>query len=201
MTLKRDHENTTERDFSVGRASVVRFSSSCTGKLLERMVNTRLTWHLESKNIYANEQAGFRQNLSTEDQVTYIAQKIEDGFQNKQHTLTVWIDMEKAFDKVWKDGLRLKLRETGVCGNMFKWISQYLNNRKARVRVDGEYSTKKVLREGVPQGGVLSPTLFLVFINDIMKDMPQKIQGAIYADDLVLWCSDEHLTPARYRMQ
>ena len=62
---------------------------SCTGKLLERMVNTRLTWHLESKNIYANEQAGFRQNLSTEDQVTYIAQKIEDGFQNKQHTLRV----------------------------------------------------------------------------------------------------------------
>ena len=70
---------------------------SCIGKLLERMVNTRLTWHLERNNIYANEQAGFRQNLSTEDQVTYIAQKIEDGFQKKQHTLTVWIDMEKGF--------------------------------------------------------------------------------------------------------
>ena len=174
---------------------------SCTGKLLERMVNTRLTWHLESKNIYANEQAGFRQNLSTEDQVTYIAQKTEDGFQKKEHTLTVWIDMEKAFDKVWKDGLRLKLRKVGVCRNMFKWISQYLNNRKARVHVDGQQSSKKVLREGVPQGGVLSPTLFLVFINDIMKDMPQKIQGAIYADDLVLWCSEEYLTTARYRIQ
>ena len=174
---------------------------SCTGKLLERMVNTRLTWHLEGRNIYANEQAGFRKNLSTEDQVTYIAQKIEDGFQKKQHTLTVWIDMEKAFDKVWKDGLRLKLRESGVCGNMFRWISQYLNNRKARVHVDGEYSKKKVLREGVPQGGVLSPTLFLVFINDIMKDMSNRIQGAIYADDLVLWCSEEYLTTARFRMQ
>ena len=62
---------------------------SCTGKLLERMVNTRLTWHLENNNIYANEQAGSRQNLSTEDQITYIAQKIEDGFQKKEHTLTV----------------------------------------------------------------------------------------------------------------
>ena len=116
---------------------------SCTGKLLERMVNTRLTWHLENNNIYANEQAGFRQNLSTEDQITYIAQKIEDGFQKKEHTLTVWIDMEKAFDKVWKDGLRLKLRKTGVCENMYRWISQYLNNRKARVHVDGDFSKKK----------------------------------------------------------
>ena len=174
---------------------------SCTGKLMERMVNTRLTWHLESKNILVKEQAGFRQNMSTEDQVTYIAQKIEDGFQNKQHTLTVWVDMEKAFDKVWKDGLRYKLRENGVSDNMYKWISQYLYNRTARVRVEGEYSREKVLREGVPQGGVLSPTLFLVFINDIMKDMPKKIQGAIYADDLVLWCSEEHLNTARYRMQ
>ena len=79
--------------------------------------------------------------------------------------------MEKAFDKVWKDGLRYKLRENGVSDNMYKWISQYLYNRTARVRVEGEYSREKVLREGVPQGGVLSPTLFLVFINDIMKDI------------------------------
>ena len=84
---------------------------------------------------------------------------------------------------------------------MFRWISQYLNNRKARVNIDGDHSRKKVLREGVPQGGVLSPTLFLVFINDIMKDMPKRIQGAIYADDLVLWCSEEYLTTARFRMQ
>ena len=74
---------------------------------------------------------------------------------------------------------------------MFQWISQYLNNRKGRVHVNGMYSQKKTLREGVPQGGVLSPTLFLVFINDIVRDLPRKVQGAIYADDLVLWCSEE----------
>ena len=69
-------------------------------------------------NIITQEQAGFRQHRSTEDQVTYIAQKIEDGFQDKQHTLTVWIDMEKAFDRVWKDGLQLKLQKRGVTGCM-----------------------------------------------------------------------------------
>ena len=84
---------------------------------------------------------------------------------------------------------------------MYQWISQYLTNRKARVHVNGTYSRKKTLREGVPQGGVLSPTLFLVLIHDIVRGMPRKVLGAIYADDLALWCSDEHLTTANYRLQ
>ena len=121
--------------------------TSCAGKLMERLINTRLLWHLEKTNIITPKQAGFRQHRSTEDQVTYIAQKIEDGFQDKQNTLTVWIDMEKAFDKVWKNGLRLKLQKSGVTGCMYQWISQYLNNRKARVHVNGAYSRKKTLRE------------------------------------------------------
>ena len=175
--------------------------TSCIGKTMERMINTRLSWYLESNNIITPEQAGFRQHHSTEDQVTYIAQKIEDGFQDKRHTLTVWLDMEKAFDKVWKDGLRLKLRQCGVSGHMYQWISQFLTNRRARVHVNGAYSRKKVLKEGVPQGGVLSPTLFLVFINDILKDMPSNIRGAIYADDLVIWCTEEHLPTAQFRLQ
>ena len=175
--------------------------TSCVGKLMERLINTRLTWHLEKNNIISPEQAGFRQHRSTEDQVAYIAQKIEDGFQDKKHTLTIWIDMEKAFDKVWKEGLKLKLQKSGVAGCMFQWICQYLNSRKARVHVSGQYSRKKTLKDGVPQGGVLSPTLFLVFINDIVKDLPRNVHGAIYADDLALWCSEEHITTANYRMQ
>ena len=108
--------------------------------------------------------------------------------------------MEKAYDRVWKDGLRLKLQKSGVTGCMYQWISQYLINRKARVHLNGTYSRKKTLK-GVPQGGVLSRTLFLVFINDIVGDTPRKVQGAIYADDLVLWCSEEHLSTPNYRLQ
>ena len=81
---------------------------------------------------------------------------------------------------------------------MYQWISQYLTNR---VHVDETYSRKKTPREGVHQGGILSLTLILVFINDVVRDMPRKVLGAIYADDLVLWCSDEHLTTANYRLQ
>ena len=175
--------------------------TSCVGKVMERMINTRLMWHLETNNLIAKEQAGFRQNRSTEDQAAYFAQKVEDGFQEKQDTLAVWIDMEKAFDKVWKDGLRLKLRKNGISGCMYRWLSQYLENRKARVQLNGCYSRKKTLREGVPQGGVLSPTLFLIYINDIMKDMHPRIQGAMYADDLVLWRAEESIYVAKNRIQ
>ena len=122
--------------------------TSCVGKLMERMINTRLVWHLEKNNIITPEQAGFRQHRSTDDRVTYIAQKIEDGFQDKQHTLTVWIDMEKAYDMVWKDGLRLKLQKSGETGCMYQWISQYLTNRKARVHLNATYNRKKTLKEG-----------------------------------------------------
>ena len=107
-----------------------------------------------------------------EDQVTYNAQQIEDGFQGKQHILTAWLDVEKAHDKVWKDGLSLEFRKSDVTGCIYQRISQYLTNMKARVHVKTTYNRKKTLREEVPQGGVLSPTLFLAFINDSVGDLP-----------------------------
>ena len=175
--------------------------TSCIGKVFERMVNSRLTWHLERHKLICDEQAGFRPHRSTEDQVTYISQKIEDGFQERKHTLAVWIDLEKAFDKVWKEGLKLKLKQHHISGKMYTWISQFLSNRKARVQVNGQYSREKILKEGVPQGGVLSPTLFLIYINDILNDLPKHIHSAIYADDLVLWSTEESLATANYRIQ
>ena len=88
---------------------------------------------------------------------------------------------------MWIDGLIVKLMRNGVANNMLKWIQSYLFNRRARVSLDQLSSRKILLRQGVPQCGVLSPTLFLVFIND--------------ADDLVLWCKEEHDSTANYRIQ
>ena len=181
-------------------AIVLSASPVVRAKLIERPINTRLVWHVVKNSIITPEQVGFRQHRSTEDQVTYIAQKIDDGFQDKQRSPTVWIDMEKAYGKVWKDGFRLQLKKRGVTGYIYQWISQYLTNRKARVYVNGTNSSKKTPK-GVPQGGVLSPILFFVFSNDIVRGMPRKVLGAIYANDLVLWCSEEHLSTAKYRVQ
>ena len=72
----------------------------------------------------------------------HVAQQIEQGFQNKkqQHTVAVWIDMKKAFDRFWKKGLLLKLLKTKITHRMFKWIQQYLHNRKAKIKAGGGYS-------------------------------------------------------------
>ncbi|BFZ08560.1 hypothetical protein BsWGS_11599 [Bradybaena similaris] len=175
--------------------------TSCLCKTMERIINLRLKWYIESENILVPQQAGFRQCYSTEDQATYLSQEIEDAFQDKKSVLAVWIDLKKAFDKVWKEGLLMKMRNNKVNGRMYKWLEAYLYNRRARVQVDGIKSKKVLLRHGVPQGGVVSPTLFLLYINDLIAELPHGMKVAMYADDLVIWCTNDQATVATKMLQ
>ena len=141
--------------------------TSCIGKVLERIINTILKWFIESEKLIASEHAGFREHHCTEDQTTYLAQEIEDGFQHKKQTLTVWIDLQKAFDTVWTDGLLLKLKKYNIAGNMFRWIKSYLHTPRARVVIDnrarGYSSDMGTTRRSH------TTNAFLVFINDLIK--------------------------------
>ena len=76
-----------------------------------------------------------------------------------------------------------------------------MNNRRARVLVDGKLGRKILLRQGVPQGGELPHTFFILYMNDLVPELPNGVQSALYADDLVLWCSEEYASTARYRIQ
>jgi hypothetical protein len=151
---------------------------------------------LESKRILSPQQADFRQHRATEDQITYIAQEIEDAYQRREHTLAVWVGLEKAFDKVWKEGLKLKLQRSQVCVRMLKWRSNYLTNISGRVQVQENLSKKCILEQGVPQGGVLSPALFLIYINDIAEKISLKVHYSKFADDLAVWTSEQLLSTA-----
>ena len=173
---------------------------SCIRKLLERIINKRLIWHLESNSVLASTQTGYRQFRSTEDQLALLTQDIEDGFQEKK-VLAVFFDLSKAFDKVWKEGLLLKLLRAGVHGKMHKWLSDFLFNRTARVKLHGAISRQVKLREGVPQGGVVSPTLFLVYMNDITTTVPRHVSNTLHADDFAVWCAEEHTTTAVHPIQ
>ena len=97
----------------------------------------------------------------------------------------VFLDISKAFDKVWHDGLILKLEQNGISGSLLKLFENYLHNRKQRVVLNGFYSDYSLIESGVPQGSVLDPLLFLIYINDLERNIRSNIK--FFADDTVLF--------------
>ena len=116
-----------------------------------------------------------------------------------KETVVVWVDLEKAFDRVWTKGLLLKLLKTNITHKMYNWIKQYFHIRKAKVFLRGKYSTSRTasFKQGVPQGGVLSPSLFLIFLNDLISTTSPNVKAVQYADDLALICSEDSLILAQ----
>ena len=108
---------------------------------------------------------------------------------------------QRPSTKFGKRGYCLELLRAGVHSKMYKWLSDFLFNRTARVKLDGTISRQVKLREGVPQGGVVSPTLFLVYINDITTTVPRHVSNTLHADDFAVWCAEEHTTTAADRIQ
>ena len=95
---------------------------SCIGKVGERMINKRLYWWLESSGLISQNQAGFRAKSRTEDQLFRLTQKVIDGFQEKQHTTAIFVDLQQAYDRIWRTGLLLKMQNMGIKGNLYTWI-------------------------------------------------------------------------------
>ena len=96
----------------------------------------------------------------------------------------IFFDVSKTFDKVWQKGLLFKLYHAGVRGRLLKWFTGYLSNRQQRVVLNGSVTELSVLKAGVPQGSILGPFLFLVYINDIVGDLESNI--GLFADDMNL---------------
>ena len=98
----------------------------------------------------------------------------------------VFLDISKAFDKVWHEGLIVKLKQNGISGNLLMHFENYLHNRKQRVVLNGSFSDYSVIESGVPQGSVLGPLLYLIYINDLEKNIKSNIK--FFADDTMLFC-------------
>ena len=105
------------------------------------------------------------------------------NLKTKEHTLGIFLDYSKAFDMVWKNGLLHKLRNLGITGKMYKWIADFLTDRKIRVRVGTSISEPVNMDNGTPQGSILSPLLFVVMMNDLPSPTDMRIMPSIFADD------------------
>ena len=119
--------------------------------------------------------------------MVYLVNEIHEAFENPKslEVRAVFLDISKAFDKVWHDGLIFKLKQNGICGGLLKMFESYLQNRKQRVVLNGSYSEDSTIESGVPQGSVLGPLLFLIYINDLEKNIKSNIK--IFADDTMLF--------------
>ena len=153
----------------------------CLYKLLERVTLTRLTPILDP--LIPKEQAGFRQQRSTAEQVIALTSYIETGFENRKKTGAVLIDLSAAYDTVWTGGLMYKLAKAIPCRKTLRLLSRMTGTRHFHVILGGDKSRTRKIKNGVPQGSVLAPTLFNVYISDMPETTAIKLG---YADDWVL---------------
>jgi len=138
-----------------------------------------------SNNIITPSQSGFLSGDSTTTQLLCIYEYFCSNFDKRITTQSVYFDISKAFDRVWHRGLILKLESIGIRGNLLKWFHSYQTNRTQAFVIKGEKSVEKKILSGVPQGSVLGPLLFLIFINDIVRSIKSVIK--LFADDTSMY--------------
>ena len=155
------------------------------GKIFEKLIFDHLYCFLITNNLITENQSGFRPGDSSVNQLLAITTEIYNSFETHDETRAVFLDMSKAFDKVWHEGLVFKLRRNGMDGNILGVLKSFLSNRKQRVVLNGIQSSWQDIHSGVPQGSVLGPLLFLIYINDLTDNISAKIK--LFADDSSLF--------------
>lgn len=133
-------------------------------KVIEKLTNTRLTDYLNKFKILSFIQFGFRQGVSTEDAVDAFTSLVSNHLDRGRKCITVFLDLKKAFDTVSVPTLVNKLEKVGIRGRPLNFLTDYLSNRKQRLRIGSYMSDKAEVFFGVPLGSVLGPTLFLTYI-------------------------------------
>ena len=151
-------------------------------KIIEKLMHIRLYNFFQEHNILFENQFGFRKNNSTTYALIEITEKIKESIDNKKFGCGIFIDLRKAFDTVNHDILLKKLEHYGIRDTSLSWFKSYLTNRKQYVYINGESSQLRDISCGVPQGSVLGPLLFLIYINDL-PNISEVLNFYLFADD------------------
>ena len=164
---------------------------STLSKILERVVHIQLEIYLKENDLFYKFQSGFRTSFSTDTCLTYLTDYIRHDMDNGLYTGMVMIDLQKAFDTVNHSLLSDKLQALGLNNVSVSWFDSYLANRTQKVDINGTFSKPRMVPCGVPQGYLLGPLLFLIYVNDMKSAVKCKL--ILYADDSALLVSGEDI--------
>lgn len=154
-------------------------------KAMEHIISSHIMNHLETNNILSDVQHGFRAHRSCESQLLLTFNDWATNLDNKEQSDVIILDFSKAFDKVPHKRLQEKMSHYGINSNINTWIMNFLSNRQQAVLLEGAKSSYEPVTSGVPQGTVLGPILFLIYINDLSDNIKSKVR--LFADDAVLY--------------
>lgn len=174
---------------------------SSISKVLERIVFDEINNFLTTFNILTTAQHGFRKNKSTTTAVTQFISQLCKTLDDNKKTLSLFMDLSKAFDLVNHALLKEKLNAYGLRGKINNWLTSYLYNRKQIVDINGTYSKESYVTVGVPQGSILGPLLFLIFVNDLPEITNSINSFIMFADDNTYLCEDSTLADAVFKLQ
>ena len=169
-------------------------------KILERVVHKQLSHYIQSYNLLASEQSGFRPKHSTVTSLIKVTDDWLNAMDNKLVTGAVFVDLRKAFDTVDHSLLLNKLARYGLTPGSIQWFKDYLDNRQIITQINGTLSEPKSIHCGVPQGSILGPLLFVLYINDLVSHV-KKCKVHLYADDTVLYFSSDSIQNVQKTLQ
>ena len=175
--------------------------TSCLCKTMERIINDRLMYYLESNKLLTALQSGFRKSRSTTDHLIRLETFIRQSFIKGEHCVGVFFDMEKAYDMTWKYGIMKDLYDFDLRGNLPIFIDKFLHDRAFQVRVGSTLSQEVIQEQGVPQGSILSVTLFAIKINSIVKCLTNDTNASLYVDDFQICFSGQNMSVIERKLQ
>ena len=160
---------------------------------METIITKQLLAFLETNNLLSDHQYGFRQARSTGDLLAYAVHTWSSALESYGESRVISLDISKAFDRVWHKGLLAKLPMFGLHNSLLKWIASFLSTRSIAIGVDGFLSEPHSINSSVSQGSVISPVLFILFINDLLSCTSSSIYS--FTDDTYLSSSFSSNSP------
>ena len=169
-------------------------------KIIEKVIHKQLEEYVESAGLISDFQHGFRKSRSTTHAVTQLLNYVNQGLNNKMPTVAIFIDFKKAFDCLQYSVLLDKLKALNLSDNAVEWIRDYLTNRQQCTKANWITSEPEAIKQGVLQGSILGPLLYILYANDIAQTIT-KSKFAFYADDTVIYTSSKKVKVAVKRIQ